>query len=99
MFEKAASSIDNFKRDYIRSYVHRCYEAMKAVKISEIREHLEEGGEGKYSDTTVHRIMRGLGYRYNKNNCRSQIFERKDIVEQRRQFCKSIKKLRWLGNC
>ncbi len=67
------------------------------IKVSKLREFLRSRDEGDYSSATIHRVLRGLGYRYKKNNTRPQLFERKDIVLQRRHFCRDIKTYRLKG--
>jgi hypothetical protein len=81
----------------IRWYIHNCYREGVPIKVSKLREFLQSRDEGDYSCATVHRVLRGLGYRFKKNDTRPQLFERKDIVMQRRYFCRDIKIYRFKG--
>ncbi|CAG2257303.1 unnamed protein product [Mytilus edulis] len=90
--------IDQFDKDLIKTTVHNLFRKNECVTLKKLKQLLEKNHEISLSKYKLWKTLHELGFRYKRvDKNRKGLVERKDIVNQRIQYLRTIKKKREEG--
>ena len=87
------TDIDNFDTDAIRNHIYGYYTRKEYPTLNTLMKSLHEAGLYNGKRTSLHKIVRKIGFRYKKCNKRKIIMERWDIIMQRITFLREMNKI------
>ena len=79
-------NVDDFDRQAIRRMVHRFYERHEYPTLQSLLDELKARQLFKGGKSTLHKLLREMGFRYRKHENRRYIYEQPDIIQQRHAY-------------
>lgn len=87
--------VDDFTKTSIRSIVHGFFAENEIPTLDKILKKINDDGTlGTIKRGTLHKILKKIGFKYNKRNRNSMLLDRDDIFFWRRKYLRSIKTAR-----
>ena len=88
-------TLDQFDKDLINTVVYNLFQKNECVTLKKLKNFLEKNHEIVLSKYKLWKTLHGLGFKYKKlDKNRKGLVERKDIVNKRIHFLRTIKKKR-----
>ena len=84
-------NVDDFDRQAIRRMVHRFYERHEYPTLQSLLDELKARQLFKGGKSTLHKLLREMGFRYRKHENRRYIYEQPDIIQQRHAYLRAMK--------
>ena len=83
--------MDDFDRQAIRRAVHSFYERREYPTLSSLLEELKSRELFQVGKSTLHKLLKELGFKYRKNDNKHYILECPDITQQRHAYLRRMK--------
>ena len=80
-------NVDDFDRQAIRRTVHRFYERHEYPTLQSLLDDLKARQLFKGGKSTLHKLLREMGFRYRKHENRRYIYEQPDIIHYSAKTC------------
>lgn len=91
--------MDDFDRGVVRRIINKMYTDKTWPTVKSVYERVTQETNFRGSQSAFYKLLRRMGYRYNKRSDRKFLKERPDIVAKRHQYLSMIKQIRGLTNC
>ena len=88
---------DDFDRAAIRQTIQQFYERRDYPTLRTLLEALREKGVFPGGRSTLSLLLKNMGFKYCRRNDKVYVYERREIVNQRHKFPRSVKKYRREG--
>lgn len=90
--------IDDFTKCAIRIIVHNFFLTNEIPTIDKVMKKIEENGTlGTFKRSSLHKILKKIGFKFNKRGRNSLLSDRDDIFFWRRNYLRAIKNAREVG--
>ena len=92
-----AVNVDDFDRGVIRRTMHEMYEQRKYPTLDTTLAALKDKDAFPGGRSTLFKLLKSMGFRYHERNDKTFLYERRDIIEARHKYLRSVRRLRGEG--